>query len=64
MPHFSYIPILAVVGSIFAIVFAAVDKFIAKIKDAKKRKYVKYTIYTALFFCMGCISTEVVAFCK
>lgn len=55
-----YIPVIAIVGVIFAIVFAAADKLIAKVGNPKKRKYLKIAVYAVIYFCMGCISTEVV----
>lgn len=59
-----YIPILAVVGVIAAVIFAAGDKLIAKIEDAKKRKYAKISLYAVIYFCVGCICVEVVDWCK
>lgn len=55
-----YIPVLAAVGIVFAIVFAGADKLISKVSDPKKRKYLKIAVYAVIYFCMGCISTEVV----
>lgn len=59
-----YIPVLVIVSIIFAIVFAAADKLIAKVGAPQKRKYLKIYVYAVIYFCMGVISTEVVRRCK
>lgn len=57
-----YIPILAVVGLFFGVLLVWSNKLIAKIEDAKKRKYIKIAIYVVVYFCLGCISAEVVEY--
>ena len=44
----------AIVGVILAFVFAAADKLIAKVEDAKKRKYIKIAVYAVLMFIGAC----------
>lgn len=43
-----YLPIIAVVGVLFAVAFAVVDKLTAKIENKRKRKYVKIASYLVL----------------
>ncbi|MBJ2185049.1 MAG: hypothetical protein JFR38_11180 [Muribaculaceae bacterium] len=60
-----YLPILVVIGLIFAIIFAAVDKLlIEKIADEKKRKYVKIASYVVLYFIAACFVVEAMEWAK
>lgn len=59
-----YIPILAVVGLIFGFIASAIEKYINKIEDETKRKYLKVAVYVVLYFCLGCIAVEVVDWSK
>lgn len=52
---FSHILNFAVLGVVLAFLFATTDKLIAKIEDAKKRKYVKIAVYAVLMFIGACI---------
>lgn len=46
---------LAIVGVVFWSVFAAADKLIAKVEDAKRRKYIKIAVYCVLMFIGACV---------
>jgi len=50
--HFFYFVIL---GVVLAFVFAAADKLIAKVEDAKKRRFLKIAVYAVLMFIGACI---------
>lgn len=45
----------AILGIVLAFAFAASDKLIAKVEDAKKRKYIKVAVYAVLMFIGACI---------
>lgn len=51
----THILYFAIVGVVLAFAFAAADKLIAKIEDAKKRKYIKVAVYAVLMFIGACV---------
>lgn len=51
----THILYFAIVGVVLAFVFAAADKLIAKVEDAKKRKYIKVAVYAVLMFIVACV---------
>jgi len=51
----THILYFAIVGVVLAFVFAAADKLIAKVEDAKKRKYIKVAVYVVLMFIGACV---------
>jgi len=51
----AHILYFAIVGVVLAFVFAAADKLIAKIEDAKKSKYIKIAVYAVLMFIGACV---------
>ncbi len=55
-----YIPILAIIGVIAAILFAVIDKCTAGMNE-KKRKFIKIVSYIVLFMAMGIVVDIIVS---
>lgn len=44
-----------IVGAVLALAYAGADKLIAKIENAKTRKYIRIAVHAILLFCGACI---------
>ncbi|MCC8071361.1 MAG: hypothetical protein LIO90_06135 [Bacteroidales bacterium] len=60
-----YVTILAVIGLILAVTFAAADKHLfAKVKDVRRRRYLKLACYALLLICLGILVDIVMTACE